>query len=50
MGFRHAQHHDLRTLLGEAAPNELGLVPRSYPQPQLLGLMLDLMENDRIPT
>ena len=50
MGFRHAQPHDLRTLLGEAAPDDLGLRPRPYPRPQLLGLVLDFMENDRIPT
>ena len=50
MGFRQVQAHDLRTLLSEAAPNGLGLVPRPYPRPQLLGLVLDFMENDRIPT
>lgn len=50
MGFRHAQPQDLRTLLGEAAPNDLGLLTRPYPRPQLLGLVLDFMENDRIPT
>ena len=31
MGLRHAQSHDLRTLLGEAAPNSLSLIPRFYP-------------------
>lgn len=50
MGFRQAQPHDLRTLLGEAAGHDLGLVPRPYPRPQLLGLVLDFMEKDRIPT
>ena len=50
MGFRQAQPHDLRTLLGESAPNDLGLVPRPYPRPQLLGLVLDFVENNRIPT
>ena len=50
MGFRHALAYDLRTLLGEAAPNDLGLVPRPYPRPQLLGLVLDFVENDQIPT
>lgn len=49
MGFRQAQSHDLRTLLGGAALNDLGLVPRPYPRPQLLGLVLDFMKNDRIP-
>ena len=48
MGFRQAQSHDLRTLLGEAAPNDLGLVPRPYPRPQLLSLVLDFMKNGRI--
>ena len=50
MGFRHAQPHDLRTLLGEAASDDLGLMPRPYPRPQLLGLVLDFMKNDLIPT
>ncbi|SFP88995.1 BLUF domain-containing protein [Hymenobacter arizonensis] len=50
MGFRHAQPHDLRTLLGEAAPNNLGLLTRPYPRPQLLGLVMDFIANDRIPT
>ena len=50
MGFRHAQPHDLRTLLGEAASDDLGLMPRPYPRPQLLGLVLDFMRNDLIPT
>lgn len=50
MGFRHAQPHNLRTLLGEAAPNDLGLLPRPYSRPQLLGLVLDFMKNNRIPT
>jgi hypothetical protein len=49
MGFRHAQPHDLRTLLGELAPNDLGLMPRPYPRPQLLGLVLDFVEQDLIP-
>lgn len=50
MGFRHAQAGDLRTLLGEAAPNDLGLISRPYPRPQLLGLVLAFVEQDRIPT
>ena len=50
MGFRHAQPHNLRTLLGEAAPNDLEVLPRPYSRPQLLGLVLDFMKNNRIPT
>jgi len=50
MGFRQAQSHDLRTLLGEAAPDDLGLILRPYPRPQLLGLVLDFMKNRRIPS
>lgn len=50
MGFRQAQAQELRTLLGESAPDDLGLVPRPYPRPQLLGLVLDFVENDCIPT
>ena len=49
MGFRTAQAGDLRTLLGEATSNSLGLIPRPYPRPQLLGLVLDFVEQDRIP-
>ena len=50
MGFRHAQPDDLRILLGEAASHSLGLTPRPYPRPQLLSLVLDFVEQDRIPT
>ena len=50
MGFRHAQAGDLRTLLGEATNNSLGLTPRPYPRPQLLGLVLDFVEQDLVPT
>ena len=49
MGFRHAQPHDLRTLLGEAAANDLELVPRPYPRPQLLALVLGFIEQDLAP-
>lgn len=50
MGFRHTQPHALRTLLGEEATDALGLVPRPYPRPQLLGLVLDFVEHDAVPT
>ena len=50
MGFRLAQAGDLRTLLGEATSNSLGLTPRPYPRSQLLGLLLDFVEQDRVPT
>ena len=50
MGFRPAQPADLRTLLGEASTNPLGLTPRPYPRAQLLGLVLDFVALDRVPT
>jgi len=50
MGFRNAQAGDLRTLLGEATGDSLGLTPRPYPRPQLLGLVNDFVEQDPIPT
>ena len=50
MGFRHAQPGDLRTLLGEATGNSLGLMPRPYPRQQLRGLMLNFMTQNSIPT
>jgi hypothetical protein len=49
MGFRHAQPDDLRTLLGEPADHDLGLVPRPYPRLQLLGLVLDFVERTPVP-
>ena len=50
MGFRHAQPGDLRTLLGEATGDSLGLMPRPYPRQQLLGLVLDFIAQNSIPT
>ena len=50
MGFRHAQAGEMRTLLGEAISNSLGLTPRPYPRPQLLGLVLDFVEQASVPT
>jgi len=50
MGFRHAQPGDLRTLLGEATGDSLGLMPRPYPRQQLLGLVLDFMAQNASPT
>ncbi|TDN38792.1 BLUF domain-containing protein [Hymenobacter sp. UV11] len=39
MGCRLAQLADLRTLLGEAPADDLGLTHRPYPRPQLLALL-----------
>ncbi|GAB3639330.1 hypothetical protein GCM10027422_49210 [Hymenobacter arcticus] len=39
MGCRLAQPHDLRTLLGEAPADGLGLTHQPYPRPQLLALL-----------
>ena len=50
MGFRPAQPGDLRTLLGEATTNSLGLTPRPYPRAQLLGLVLDFVAQSHTPT
>ena len=50
MGFRPAQPADLRTLLGEATSDTLGLTPRPYPRPQLLGLVLDFVAQHHTPT
>ena len=50
MGFRNALPADLRILLGEAARDTLGLTPRPYPRPQLLGLVLDFVAQDCVPT
>jgi len=49
MGFRYAQSHDLRTLLGEAAPNSLSLIPRFYPRTHLLEMILDFVAQDQPP-
>ena len=49
MGFRPALPADLRTLLGEATSDSLGLTPRPYPRPQLLGLVLDFVGQHRTP-
>ena len=49
MGLRHAQAGDLRTLLGEATTNSLGLTPRPYPRPQLLGMVLDFVAQNHVP-
>ena len=50
MGFRQAPLADLRTLLGDTTNDSLGLTPRPYPQPQLLGLVLRFVEQDLVPT
>ena len=50
MGFRHAQSRELRTLLGETAPNSLGLIARPYPRTQLLAMLLDFVAQDSTPT
>lgn len=39
MGCRQARPADLRTLLGEAPANDLGLIHRPYSRPQLLALL-----------
>jgi hypothetical protein len=39
MGCRVARSQDLRTLLGEAPTDSLGLTHRPYPRPQLLALL-----------
>jgi hypothetical protein len=43
MGCRLARPEDLRTLLGEAPTNSLGLPHRPYPRPQLLALLEDFV-------
>lgn len=44
MGFRAAQPHHLRTLLGYVAPDSPGLlVPRPHTRPELLALLHDFV-------
>jgi hypothetical protein len=43
MGCRVARPADLRTLLGEAPTDNLGLTHRPYPRPQLLTLLEDFV-------
>ena len=50
MLFRYAQAGDLRTLLGQASHNSLGLTPRPSPRPQLLGPVLDFVALNPVPT
>lgn len=50
MGCRLAQPDDLRTLLGEAPADNLGLVHRPYPRPQLLALLEDFVAQGPVET
>ena len=50
MGCRLAQPDDLRTLLGEAPANDLGLTPRPYPRPQLLALLENFVAQGPVET
>ena len=50
MGCRLAQPDDLRTLLGEAPANNLGLTHRPYPRPQLLALLESFVAQGAVKT
>ncbi|OGX91757.1 BLUF domain-containing protein [Hymenobacter coccineus] len=50
MGCRLAQAADLRTLLGEAPANTLGLAHRPYPRPQLLARLEHFVAQGPIET
>jgi hypothetical protein len=50
MGCRLARSADLRTLLGEAPANDLGLTHRPYPRPQLLTLLENFVAQGPVET
>ena len=50
MGCSLAQPDDLRTLLGEAPANTLGLAHRPYPRPQLLALLESFVAQGPVET
>ena len=51
IGLRHAQSHDLRTLLGEAVYNGLtfNFIILFYTRIHLLGMILNFVAQDQLP-